>query len=252
MTAVCVGWGVALALGQTPVISLEAVTTTSPLAKADRARYLCRQLELNPDQQRSAEGFIEVTWNPSTDQPLDIEKVRQIWKDLNDAIEKGDKAKQAELEGELRQLGQGVDLEPEFIRLLEPELTDVQKKRLAAARARLDRNPSGAIRPIDLFDIVESLDPTSDQLKKINDLRENFRKEVNTNPNIDDAGRAQALNLLVDFIKPELTAPQAERFLALIQGLRPEKADRGVSPAPGRQNRGGAGEAPSSAPAGQP
>lgn len=231
-----------LAPAQSPTISVESVTTTTPLTKADRARYLCRQLELTPEQQKMAEGLIEVTWDANSDQPLDIEQVRTIWKDLNDAIEKGDKAKQAELEGQLRQLGQGVDLEPEFIRNLEPELSEPQKKRLAAARARLDRHPSGAIRPVDLFDLAESFELTAEQRTKINTIRENFRKEAAGAPMSDEGARVQALNLLVDYIKPELTPEQAERFLSLVHGLRPETADRGVSPGARKARRNQAAE----------
>jgi hypothetical protein len=209
------------ASAQQAVIPPAAIDGSKPLKDVDRARYLCRQLELAPDQAQHAEGLIEVAYAGGQN-TIDIDRVRQVWKDLQDAINAGDKAKEEALTRELQAMGKGIDQEPEFLENLRSALTDEQKAKLGRALARLERNPSGALRPADLIEVAQDLTPPGEQRTKLTEVREAFRTEVNSRPQFDDARKLQLINGLYVRIQDELDDAAEDKFHLAVRGLRPD------------------------------
>lgn len=212
------------------MIPLDAITNGKPLKNEARARYLMRQLDLTEKQADAVEGLIEVHFSESSGQQIDIEEIRRIWKEIQAAQAKGDKDAEQRLTKQIQDMGKGMDVEPQFVENLSGILVDEQPAILAEARARLDRNPSGAISPIDLIHLASSLKLTPEQTKQLAELSDSFRKEVNSKPAMDDGRKVELINGLATQIKKLLTPEQVEVFDKRVKAMRPDLAENKLRP----------------------
>lgn len=212
------------------LIPLDAITAGKQLKSEARARYLMRQLELTEQQAQAAEGLIEVHFAASEDPQVDIEEIRRIWKELQAAQAKGDKETEQALTKRIQEMGKGTNPEPEFVENLTPVLVDPQPARLAEARERLDRNPSGALQPIDLVRVARGLTLSPEQSGQLGALVSSFRTEVNSKPAMDDGRKVELINGLATQIKKLLTPEQTDVFEKRVKAMRSDLADNKLRP----------------------
>ncbi len=203
-------------------ITERAAARAYPLMGEWRARYLLRQLDLTSAQREAAEGLISTVLRQPAPQ-INLGRVRELMALMQQAEADGDAEAKARYTRELRQLGKVADNEPEFLDNLRLQITDAQKKKLDEALARLERNPSGHIRPVDLLALVEAMKLSDEQKKKIAELKEEQRKKSTSAGRLDDTRRAQMLRTLVRKMNEVLNESQRASLDAEIQKLRTDK-----------------------------
>lgn len=209
-----------------PMVPMTAVSPRGKLTGKKKIFYLLRQLELTRSQRQQARGLIE-SLEPGKGKDISLELVYQLMAEIQQAEADGDEDHKKQLEQQLRELGQGSDQsEEEFFMNMEPELTDQQRAALRAARERLERNPSGSLRPIDVFRLLPRLDPTDEQQAKFDQLGAKLRNGLRDVKTLKDKDRFQMINGLLASIKKHLTPPQQEKFELGIRQLRPDLAHR--------------------------
>lgn len=219
-----------------------AIEMRRALTREKRVRYILRQLDLNAEQAEHAKGLLETYFGPGAAPAIDVERIRNLWKELEDAHKAGDKAREEALTREIRRIGQQASREPELLENLKPVLRPEQKQALQQALERLKRHPSGGVRPIDIFDLVLKLDLSDDQRQRVEAYRQRFRKQVNAGPVWDDDRRERLINSLLKAMEKILTPEQIAWVDYRIQRLRPDLANQeltGKPPArPGRPSQG--------------
>ncbi len=222
----CVFAGLALAQTAPEALPVAAVHSKQNLAKEKRVRYLLRQVHLNEQQKSQAEGLIETfaTENVAQAEQIDLEKVKELYKKLEEAQKAGDREGVQRISEELRTIGRGGggDNEQELFQNIAAMLDAKQKTAFEAAHARLMRNPSGCVRPVDVFNIAKGLEPKPEQLAKLIELRDQFRAAINEGAKRTEEQDTEALNKLIGDVRGILTPEQGKALDAAIQGMRPD------------------------------
>lgn len=207
-----------------PMVPVKAVSEHGKLHGKSRVFYLLRQLDLTAEQREHARGLIATILETDTSPSLSLEQVYTLMAEAQEAEKQGDQERAKQISQELRELGRGMGADSEFFMNMEPVLTDEQKEALRVARARLGRNPSGAVRPVDVFRTLDRLNLSKDQRPKLNNLRRDFRRTMRTVQSLKDKDRFQLMNSLLDSIKTRLTPEQRKEFTFRIRQLRPDLA----------------------------
>ena len=146
-----------------PSVPISAVSEEREMTCQTKVRYLLRQLDLTREQLRHARGLMATILDDDANPPLSIAQVRAMVAELEEAQGADDEQRVKQIEQELRELGQRYDREAEFVMNMESVLTEEQKVVLQQARERLKRNPSGALRPIDVFRVLNRLELSEEQ-----------------------------------------------------------------------------------------
>jgi hypothetical protein len=237
LTVVMSGAGLAQRM---PTVPLAGVAEHRELDPQARIRYILRQLNLSDEQIKHARGLLRTIFDDTLNPPLSIGEVHALVAELQVAQKEDDQERIEELEAQLRELGRGHDREAELIMNLEPVLTDAQKEVLTEVRARLKRNPSGALRPIDIFRAAHPLELSKAQRARLDKLHERFRLQMCgfRNKRIDDETRFQLINGLIELIKAELKPEQVPDFELNVRRLRPDLAYRLRTKLPDKQSAG--------------
>jgi Spy/CpxP family protein refolding chaperone len=208
---------------QKPLVPMSAVSTRGKLTGKNRVMYLLRQLDLTPPQRQRARALMDSILAGGNNPELSLDQVYDLMAQIQDAQAKDDKEREKQLEQQLRALGKGSDQgEEEFFMNMEPELTAEQKALLQAARQRLERNPSGALRPVDIFRLLSKLNCTKEQQAKFEELENRMRQALRETKTLKDKDRFQLMNGLLVSIRKELTPEQAEKFALGVNEFRPD------------------------------
>jgi len=203
-----------------PAVPMAAVSESKKLGGEKKIRYLLRQLELTKEQREYAHGLIATILDETANPPLSLEQVYTLMAEAQQAEKDEDEERAEQVKEQLRALGRGADRESEFFMNMETELTDEQRRVLQAARARLKRNPSGAVRPVDVFRVVRQLELTKEQQAQVDQWHRRFREDLRKVRSLDDEQRFQLLNGLVERLRAELTPEQRASFDLAIRRLR--------------------------------
>ena len=202
-----------------------AIDIRRALTREKKVRYLLRQLDLTAEQAEHAEGLIESFFGPDAQPAIDVERIRNLWKELEEAHKANDKARIEQLTREIRRAGQQATREPEFFDSLEPVLSDAQKQALRRARERLERHPSGGVRPIDVLDLVAELPLTPRQRELLAAYHQRLRKQANTGLQWNDDRRTRIINSVLKTLDRVLTPEQIAWVDYRIQRMRPDLVD---------------------------
>ena len=194
-----------------------------------KAAYLLRQLNLGEEQAAQAQGLIDsILTESESGKTLDIEQVRQLWKEIEAAKAAEDQAKVDELSAQLQQLGKDATDDSEFYDNLEPQLNAEQKKLLRTAQARLDQNPSGALRPIDLLRAANDLKLTEQQRTQLRAAHDGTRKILYPSLRPDLKLKLKMINFFNTEIRQLLNPEQRAKYDRRVLELRPDLIDRGL------------------------
>jgi len=207
-----------------------AINAKRPLSGDKKVRYALRQLELTKEQAAQANGLIESLFTKDAQPNVDIDRIRQLVREMQEAKEQKDEARVQQLQGEIKQMGRGADNEPAFYENFRKMLTDTQKTRLAAIRSRLTRNPSGAVRPVDVLDTARALELSEKQLTNVRRIELRFRADANARVQYDDKRRVQLVNGLIARVQDELNNAQKTEFNHRIALIRPDTIEKTLRP----------------------
>jgi hypothetical protein len=212
-----------------PEIPAAAINRHANLLHKEKVTYLLRQLDLTEEQASHAEGLMEsIILEQGAAPTIDLDKVRKLWTEIENYKAAGDQEKAEALIKELQQMGQDVAGGAEFFTNLEARLTDPQKQRLQQARARLERNPSGSIRPIDLLRAAWDLNPTEQQKRHLEEAHAALRKRIGPLLRFKDEFRVELVNFFADQLRSVLDPAQRAKFELRVSALRPDLIDQGV------------------------
>ncbi|TWT46294.1 periplasmic protein [Phycisphaerae bacterium RAS1] len=232
-----------------------AKTSKQPTLQGEpRLRYICKQLDLTPQQKEQAESLIAVyaaTIAAASDKDQMLAVLREIQvlsQELQEAKKAGDEARIKELNKRLREATPGLQAEDEFMSGLRGMLTDEQKPILATTLERLERDPHVQLKPVDVIRVATDLKLDAKQQETLDMLTREFRAET---------ARAGGDNsaMVEDFankIRGMLTPEQAAQFDKRIEKLRPPAAQPSVQRTPHVTTRpAGEAQPPGAAPPGK-
>lgn len=198
-------------------------TPAKSMSRGQRVRYIFKQLELTPDQRQQAEALLDSITGGAGVEGLSIEKVREVWGAIQQATQAGDQAAVDRYTEQLRQMGKqnagSIEDDQEFLTSLRSILTDEQKKTLDRVVGWLTRNPSGLMRPVDLFDICRELKLTEGQLKQMSQVEADCRRKANETQANDDKAREALSATVTSAISSVLTPEQRTQFEARIKRM---------------------------------
>lgn len=203
-------------------IPLDAVRTDKALAGREKARYLMRQLDLTEDQLVKTRNLVRTVFVAEEGPRYTLDQLQALMADVQAARDAGDEARVVELEDELRGLVDVKDEFPEFERDIRLVLTDEQKTQFDKDLDRLGRNPSGALRPIDVYRVLAGCKLERDQQLKVEAAFGDYRTMVYGVKSFQDVHRFQAMNALLDKIIQVLNDDQERRFRMAVLRLRPD------------------------------
>lgn len=212
-----------------PEFPAAAINEKAKLLGEAKTRYLLRQIDLTEEQATHARGLIDsILAEGDAPSDVNVDQVREIWTQLEKAKEAKDQEKVDELTKQLQQIGQQASGHADVFANLEPQLTDQQKQKLAQARARLERLPSGALRPIDLIRAARSLNLTAQQERNLVQASIATREMLGPlqRPSVDL--KLRMMTQLVGEIRAMLNPEQAARFEHRIRALRPDLVEEGL------------------------
>jgi len=211
-----------------PEIPEAAINDKAKLLGPRKAAYLMRQLDLTEQQAAHAQGLIDSILPSDEQVPINVNEVRQIWKQIEQAKATDDQAKVDELTQQLQQMGKEATGDAEFYDNIAAQLSAEQKQKLAAAQARLERNPSGALRPIDLLRAAWELSPTAEQTTRLWTVQEEMRKMLYPilRPNMEL--KLRLINFIHDETRAVLTPEQRAKWDVRVRALRPDLLDQGL------------------------
>jgi Spy/CpxP family protein refolding chaperone len=211
-----------------PEIPEAALNDKAKLLGPKKAAYLMRQLDLTEQQAAHAQGLIDSILPGDEQVPINVNEVRQIWKAIEQAKAADDQAKVDELTLQLQQMGKEATGDAEFYDNIAAQLTDEQKQKLAAAQARLERDPSGALRPIDLLRAAWELNPTTEQTTRLRAVQEEMRRMLYPilRPNLEL--KLKLINFIHDETRAVLTPEQRAKWDLRVRALRPDLIDQGL------------------------
>jgi len=206
-----------------------AVDTHEKLSGEKKVRYLLRQLDLTPEQEAVAQDLIAETFaGQEGPPPLSVDRVREIWKQIEEAKAANDQEKIDELTAQLKQMGRETPAETGFFPKLKPHLTAEQELRLIQAQARLERNPSGGVRPIDLLRIALQFDLTPQQRDAVRQAHQAARKRLGPVLRPSSSLRLELVNICAQRVRELLTPEQRREFERRLRALRPDLIDEGL------------------------
>ncbi|RMF72274.1 MAG: hypothetical protein D6744_17020 [Planctomycetota bacterium] len=205
---------------KTPPITQRAVASEPILRNEIKARYVVRQLDLTDEQRKMSEALLDsIMAGPPPEPPLD--RIRELMEQMREAQAAGDASAEARVRQELKNLGQTLNKENIFYQELERELPPDKVEQLHAALQRLEHNPSGAVRPIDLLHIVGDLKLSDEQEQKVAELKRKFQERANEIvATFNDARRFQLVRQMMEKLDALLTPEQRSEFHSRVDRLR--------------------------------
>lgn len=200
-----------------------APATTQVLRGEDELRWIIRRLDLTDKQQEHAEGLIE-EYNMRLKEPPPIQEILQITQQIKSAQQEGDQAKVKELQGQLNELLPTTAAREQFVRNLRQVLEDEQKERLDRVLAFLEANPSGQMRPIDIYVAATELDLTMEQRKELAQAHREYREKIANTRNQSEIFGKLPLEF-EESIRAVLTETQREEFDRQLSLFLPKPGD---------------------------
>jgi len=212
-----------------PELPAAAVTQCERLLNADAVRYVLRQIDLTEEQAANAEELIATAFpKEGEDPPANIDEILSFYKRLDHAKMTHQPEKVKRFSQRLQQLGQDVTGHAEFFSKLEPCLTDEQKKKLTWARARLERNPLGAVRPGDLVRLARDLSLSDEQQLELIGVARRTREVLGPGLRPPPKVRLEMISLCADELRALLTPAQLAKFEFRVLTLRSDLIDQGL------------------------
>ena len=211
-----------------PEIPEAAINDKAKLLGSKKAAFLMRQLDLTEEQATHAQGLIDSILPTDESISVDVDEVRRMWKEIELARATADQAKIDQLTKQLQQMGKDATDDSEFYENIASQLTDEQKAKLAAAQARLERNPGGALRPIDLIRAAWDLNATDEQRVQLRTAQEEMRKILYPmlRPNMEV--KLKLINFIHDETRAVLTPEQRPKWDRRVRALRPDLVGEGL------------------------
>lgn len=198
------------------------------LAREAKARYIVKQLDLSPEQQKQVDGLVESFYkSAAVNQDDMLAQVRVLSEEYKKAEEAKNKEEMERITKRLQDLGKGETDEPQFLANLDQILTPPQKEALKVVQERLKSNPSGNLRAIDVYRLANSLTLSKEQSAKLEEALAAFRVAVTEAPSPRDvagleAAKAQQIEDLAGKIRPILTPDQLSKFNRRLDLVKPD------------------------------
>ncbi|MBN2448650.1 MAG: Spy/CpxP family protein refolding chaperone [Phycisphaerae bacterium] len=203
------------------------------LRGVDELRFIADSLTLDEKQKQHAEGLIDeyrqAVENRSEDQ---IGHIADLLTQISQAQKDGNTEQVEALKTQLTEAQPARKGRRDFIEGLRQILNDDQKAELDRTLAWLEKNPSGKLRPLEVYVLASKLDLTPEQRSKLNGVHSEFR--TNVVGKTRDLASIPTSGIDVDFAKAVraiLTPAQAEEFDKQIKAISPTLLTKMLEPA---------------------
>jgi len=210
------------------------------LGGVDELRYIAGALQLDEQQKQHVEGLLDEYRNQTegADGMANLTLLRDLMQQLDKARREGDQEQVAALRKQIEDAMPARRARTQFLDGLRQTLNESQTTRLERVLAWLEKNPSGKLRPLDVFEIANGLKLSPDQQQQLTTLHRDFRvnrvaaeRALGTIPNTPIA--TDFADAVRKILTPELQTEFDKQIAALVpaQDATPKPATE-VAPPP--------------------
>jgi len=203
-------------------LTRRAVKVGIPLRGAVRARYVCRQLGLTPEQHKQVWTMINTIFQQHLEE-LPIDALLALGAEMRQLKAKGDEKGVERVKEQMRRLMERYEPDEEFYTNLRELLTPEQRERLDEVLARLKRNPDGTLRPADVLRVARHLDLTEEQRQQLEEFKLHTARKFSIGRVVhDEVLRFKLMRRMIAGVRAILTPEQRARFDREVDALRPD------------------------------
>ncbi len=189
-----------------------------------KLRWILQRLQLTPEQTTQANALITV-YNAELDEAKAnqadfLRRVQDKLAEIKAAQQDGNQEKVKQLQAEMQQMTPQVAAESNFFNSLEQTLTAEQRAKLPRLREQVLRANDLTLRPAHVLAIVHKLRPTADQLRKLEDVLDTYRKNWLADRPRDASAIEERVEGLVRNVRELLTPEQAAEFDKQVEATR--------------------------------
>ncbi len=222
MAVVCTTAGLAQVQLQ-PTSRPKVVPKEVPLQ--DKLRYLCKLLDLNPQQWQHAEGLftlLDAEVNLSREEMVQrLLEIQRVVTAREAAKNSGDTRQFQELTDRLRELQVREPAQKHFIEGLTPVLTEQQKAKLPELLKQLEGAAELSLKPVQVLRAARALNLSPDQSRRLEQIEKDFRQAAAEAGDSEPTHGAALVDKLVREISAMLDSNQRSHFDREIERLRP-------------------------------
>lgn len=204
----------ALASGATAQIRLGDQKPT--LQGEPKIRYICRQLELSPEQERQMESILEAFRAESDEIGKHLtermEEIRVRYRSLQEAQRAGNKEEIERIKKQLQDLAPAREAENHFWEAFTPTLTEAQKKKLEQAQLSVEGGAGVSFKPANVLRIMRTIQLDDDQQRRLEDLLKDLRAKMSAIRDESDAARQPLLDEFIQSCRGLLKGDQTATF----------------------------------------
>ncbi len=208
----------------------------------EELRYIAGTLALDEKQQQHVEGLIEeyVAFTTAPAGEGTMSHIADLLTQLAEARKAGDKEKEKQIQQQLEDARPGKKARTDFLEGLRQILNDQQKASLEVTLKFLETNPSGKVRPLDVYLIAIDLKLSPEQKKALDGVHRDFRKRVESIPDkstVPDMVGDGFILAVHDVLNKQQQGDFVKRLAALVPNFKmpepkAETAKPAVAPAP--------------------
>lgn len=196
----------------------------SALKGEAKLRWIVGRLQLDENQTKQADALIEVynaqIQEAEANKAEYLRRVQDKLAEIKAAQSENNQDRVKALQAEIQAMTPTVAAENEFFSSLEQHLTDAQKARLPKVREQALKPNEAVLRPAHVLAVVYELQPTKEQIRKIEEILEAFRKQAVAERPRDVATMEARVEEFSKKLRDVLTPDQQSRFDAKIAAVK--------------------------------
>ena len=139
-------------------------------------RYIMERLDLDEKQQAHCEALID-EYNTRLADKSEMSGLTSLMLKLQEARKNNDLEQVQKIYEEIKAVQPTTLARNEFLANLRVALTDAQKEKLDEVLKYLENNPTGSVSLLKIFKAALSLQPTSEERRKLDSIHQRFRTE---------------------------------------------------------------------------
>lgn len=189
-----------------------------------KLRWILTRLQLSAEQTKQADALIQV-FNAELEEAKNnqadfLRRIQDKLAEIKSAEGEGNQERVKQLKQEIQGLTPQATAENNFFNALEQQLTDAQKARLPRLKELVQHPNEASMRPAHVVALVYELKPTTEQIRKLEDVLDEFRKGMVQDRPRDAAGLETRIDDFAKKVRELLTPDQQKTFDQKIATLR--------------------------------
>lgn len=189
-----------------------------------KLRWVIGRLQLDENQTKQADALIQVynaqIQEAEANKADYLRRVQDKLAEIKAAQAENNSERVKQLQTEIQSMTPTIAAENEFFASLSQHLTDAQKARLPKVREQALKPNEAVLRPAHILAIAYELKPNKEQIAKIEEVLENYRKQIVAERPRDVATMEARVDEFTKKIREILSADQQSQFDSKVAAIK--------------------------------